>query len=190
MRKLIVSEFLSLDGIMEDPGPDGPFKQAGWSMPYADGQFFKFKLDELFAADALLLGRVTYDGFAKAWPGRKDEAGFSERMNSIAKYVVSENLEKAEWNNSKIIRGDLTEEITKLKQQPGGNILVFGSSVLINALMQNNLIDEYCLLVYPLLLGAGKRLFEDGAGAKLKLLEAKSFDSGIVLLRYQVASGK
>jgi len=184
MRKVIVSEFISLDGVIEDPGGAEKFEHGGWTRPYWNDEVGKFKSDELFASDALLLGRVTYQGFAAAWPSRKDKEGFADRMNSIAKYVVSRELKDPKWNNSKVIKGKVAEQVSKLKEQPGRNILIFGSAELVRSLMQHNLIDEYRLLVYPVVLGSGKRLFEDSIYATLKLVETKAFGSGIVLLRY------
>ena len=185
MRKIVVTEFISLDGVIEDPGGSETFKFGGWTRPYWNDEIAKFKGDELFAADAHLLGRVTYQGFAAAWPSRTDEAGFADRMNNLPKYVVSTTLEKAEWNNSTIIKENIAEEVSKLKQQPSGDILVAGSATLVQTLMQHDLIDEYRLLTYPVVLGSGKRLFKDGTKATLKLIEAKMFSSGVVLLRYQ-----
>jgi dihydrofolate reductase len=176
---------VSLDGVMEGPGPIDEFKLAGWTMPYGNEKIGKFKLDELFASDALLLGRVTYQGFAAAWPSRTDEAGFADRMNSLPKFVVSTTLEKVEWNNSRLIKGNVAEEVSRLKQQPGQDILVAGSATLVQTLMQHDLVDEYRLLVYPVVLGSGKRLFRDGSNATLKLVGTKTFSSGVVLLRYQ-----
>ena len=189
MRRLVVSEFLTLDGVMEDPGGDSSFKHAGWSMPYWDDEIGKLKFAELFAADALLLGRITYQGFAKAWPSVTDEMGFSDRMNGIAKYVVSTTLPTAEWNNSTIIAGDVVEEVTRLKEQPGQNILVAGSGQLVQTLARHNLVDDYYLLIYPVVLGSGKRLFRDDTEAVLKLVETRAYNSGVTLLHYQSAAG-
>jgi dihydrofolate reductase len=169
--------FLTLDGVMEDP--------QNWSFPYWNDEIAKFKKDELFATDAHLLGRVTYEVFAAAWPSRADEAGFADRMNGLPKYVVSTTLEKAEWNNSTIIKENIAEEVSKLKQQPGQDILVAGSATLAQTLMRHDLTDEYRLLVYPIVLGSGKRLFKGGSKAGLKLVETKAFSSGVVLLRYR-----
>ncbi len=155
------------------------------SFPFWNDDIAKFKLDEIFASDALLLGRVTYQGFAAAWPSRTDEAGFADRMNSLPKYVVSTTLAKAEWNNSRLIKENVAAEVTRLKQQPGQEILVAGSDELVQTLMQNDLIDEYRLLVYPVVVGKGKRLFKEGNNVTLKLTESKAFSSGVVLLRYQ-----
>jgi len=178
MRKVVVTMFVSLDGVMEEPA---------WTMPYWNDEIAKFKLDELMATDTHLLGRVTYQGFAAAWPSRTDEQGFADRMNSLPKYVVSTTLEKVEWNNSRLIKANVAEEVSKLKQQPGQDILVAGSATLVQTLMHHDLIDEYRLLTYPVVLGSGKRLFRDGSKAALKLVETRAFSSGVVLLRYQPA---
>jgi dihydrofolate reductase len=124
MRRIFVTEFVSLDGVMEDPGGAEKFVHGGWTMPYWSDEIGKFKLDELFASDALLLGRVTYQGFAAAWPSRTDEAGFAQRMNNLPKYVVSTTLDKAEWNNSHLIKANIAKEVSKLKQQHGQDIMV------------------------------------------------------------------
>ena len=184
MRKIVVSEFVSLDGVMEDPGGSEKSKHGAWTMQYWNDEIGKFKLEELFASDALLLGRVTYQGFAAAWPSRTDEQGFAQWMNSIPKYVVSTTLRQLDWNNSRLIKGNLPDEISKLKQQLGKNILVNGSATLVQTLMQHDLVDEYRLLVYPVVLGDGKRLFKDGKNTKLRLAETKTFPSGVVFLQY------
>ena len=163
MRRIVVSEFVTLDGVMEDPGGAEGFDRGGWAFQFERGpDGDKFKLDEVLEADALLLGRNTYEGFAKAWPTVTDEVGFAEKMNSMPKYVVSSTLESADWNNSTVINGDVAEDVAKLKQQPGGNILVAGSAQLVQTLMDHDLVDEYRLMIYPVLLGSGKRLFKDG----------------------------
>lgn len=175
--KLVVTEYITLDGVMEAPNE--------WFFPYWSDEIAKFKLDELLATDVHLLGRVTYTGFAGAWPSQTDKAGFADRMNSLPKYVVSKTMEKAEWNNSTIIKDNIVEEVSKLKKQPGQDILVAGSATLVQILMAHDLVDEYRLLTYPVVLGKGKRLFKDGSIAALKLVESKSFSSGVVLLCYQ-----
>jgi dihydrofolate reductase len=177
MRKVVVSMFMTLDGVTEAPHE--------WSFPFWTDEIGKFKHAELFASDALLLGRVTYQGFAAAWPSRTDEQGYADRINSLPKYVVSTTLEKPEWNNSTLIKANVAEAIAKLKQRPGQDIVIHGSNTLVRALMPHHLIDEYRLLVYPIVLGSGKRLFRDGSKATLKLVETKTFGSGVVLLRYQ-----
>jgi len=177
MRKIIVTEFVTLDGVTEEPQK--------WSFPFWNDDIGKFKFEKHFASDALLLGRITNEGFAAAWPSRTDEQGYADRMNSLPKYVVSTTLEKAEWNNSIIIQENVAEEVSKLKQQPGQDIVIHGSGTLIHTRMQHDLIDEYRLLVYPIVLGSGKRLFQEGSDAKLNLVETKAVGSGVVLLRYQ-----
>lgn len=182
MRKIFVTEFITLDGVMEAPNE--------WSFPYWNDEIGKFKGDELFGSDAMLLGRVTYEGFAAAWPSRKDEAGFADRMNGLPKYVVSTMLKEAAWNNSRLIKGILADEISRLKQQPGQDIMIAGSARLAQGLLKLGLIDRIQLLVYPVVLGKGKRLFADGDDAKLKLVESKSYSSGVVLQVYETVNSK
>lgn len=184
MRRIVVTEFISLDGVFESPGPDGSgFKYEGWTMQYGNEEFMKFKMDELRAADAQLLGRITYEGFAKAWPERSGDE-FSDKFNSMPKYVVSSTLKKAEWNNSHIIKDNIAVEIAKLKEEKGEDILIAGSGKLVNFLLELGLVDELRLLVYPVVLGIGKRLFKD-SHVKLKLIEATPFKTGVVALRYE-----
>ena len=185
MRRIVVSEFLSLDGVMEAPGDQDKFEQAGWTMPYWNNEIGKFKQEELFDCDCLLLGRVTYQGFAEAWPSRKDDQGFADRMNNIPKYVASTTLKQLDWNNSHLIVGHLAGEVMMLKEKPGKDILVAGSSVLIQTLLAHDLIDEYHLLVYPVILGTGKRLFKEGISKKLKEVEARDLGNGVMLLEYR-----
>jgi dihydrofolate reductase len=186
MRKIIASEFLTVDGVMEDPGGAEKSKHGGWAFQFERGpEGDKVKFDELMAADALLLGRKTYEGFAVAWPSIKDEAGFAERMNGLPKYVVSTTLKEANWNNSRIISSNVADEVSKLKQQPGQDILIAGSGQLIRSLMDDDLVDEFRLMLYPVVLGTGKRLFTEGNYATLKLVEAKPLSSGIMLMRYE-----
>lgn len=180
MSKLIVTEYLTLDGIFEEPGH--------WSFDYWGEEPMLYKYEELFSSDVQLLGRVTYEGFAKAWPTMPDTGDFGERMNNMPKYVVSTTLTHADWNNTTIISEHVVEEIQKLKEQPGQNILVAGSGKLVQTLTQHHLVDEYRFMVYPLVLGSGKRLFPEGSEMlKLKLLETRSFKTGIVVLHYQPA---
>ena len=188
MRKVIVSEYVTLDGVMEDPGGGEKSKHGGWSFQFWNEEAAKYKYDEPFASDALLPGRVTYQGFAKAWPSMTGEQGFAARMNSIPKYVVSKTLKQLDWNNSTLIKGNIPEEVQKLKQQPGQDILVAGSCELVHTLMQHDLIDEYRLMVHPVVLGSGKRLFREGNNKKtLTLVGTKTFSSGIVAITYQPA---
>ncbi len=178
MRKLIVSEFVSLDGVMEAPS---------WTFQFPGEDRDRFKFDELSASDALLLGRVTYEGFAAAWPRMEEQTGeYGAWMNGYPKHVVSTTLqEPLEWNNSSLIKGDLAEEVTDLKEQPGKDILVFGSADLVNTLMRHDLVDEYRLMVFPVVVGGGKRLFGDsGDTTTLKLMGTQTFDSGAVVLSY------
>ena len=177
MRRVVATEYVTLDGIMEEPG--------NWSFPFWSDEAAKFKSDELFASDALLLGRVTYEGFAKAWPTMPDTGAFGERMNGLPKYVVSTTLETVEWNNSRLIKEHVAEEIATLKQQPGQDILLAGSGQLLRTLMEHDLVDEYRLMLYPLVLGSGKRLFtEESAKKVLRLVETKPLSSGVVVLTY------
>jgi dihydrofolate reductase len=191
VMKVVVSEFVSLDGVMEDPGGAEGYKHGGWSFKFKRGpEGDKYKVDELAAADALLLGRVTYQGVAKAWPAIKDPDGFADRMNSIRKYAVSTTLKDSDatWSNTSIIRGDMAAEVAKLKTRPGGNLLVFGSAQLAQSLAQHGLVDDYRLMVYPVILGDGKRLFSNaGTMASLELVDAKPAGDGIVMLTYQAA---
>jgi dihydrofolate reductase len=176
MRKIVVTTFMSLDGVMEDPQ---------WTGAYWNDEIAKYKYEELFASDAMLLGRVTYEGFAASWPGQTDEQGFGDRMNNMPKYVASNTLDKAEWTNSHIIKGDLAEEVMKLKQQPGEDIIVHGSATLTQWLLEAGLVDVIKLLTYPVVVGKGKRLFKDGSAIKMNLLETKTLGSGVVALIYQ-----
>ena len=191
MSRVVVSEFVSLDGVMEDPGGAEGSEHGGWTFQFDQGpDGVKFKVDELSAADALLLGRVTYRGFAAAWPSMEGTGEFGERMNSIRKYVVSSTLSDADatWNNTTVVRGDLAVEIAKLKAEPGGDLLVAGSGQLARTLSSLGLVDEYRLMVFPIVLGSGKQLFSGvGAPATLSLVEAKTTDSGILLLTYRPA---
>ncbi len=178
MRKIIVTEYLTLDGVFEEPGH--------WSFDYFNDEAMLYKRDELFSSDIQLLGRVTYEGFAKAWPTMPDTGDFGERMNSMPKYVVSTTLKNAEWKNTTIINKNVVEEIKKLKEQAGQHILVAGSGKLVQTLMNHDLVDEYRFMVHPVVLGSGKRLFPEGTEqCKLTLVETKSFKTGIVVLHYQ-----
>jgi dihydrofolate reductase len=187
MRKVVASTFVTLDGVFEDPGGAEGFEHGGWSFKYVgrsdDDQ--NYQADLLRETDALLLGRVTYEGFSKAWPAMKDGGWYPEKMNSMPKYVVSSTLRKAEWNNSTIIKSDVAEEVAKLKQQPGENIVIFGSGELVNGLLRHQLIDELRLLVHPVVLGSGKRLFAEGSPVGLTVTEARVFGSGVVLVKYE-----
>jgi dihydrofolate reductase len=188
--RLVVSEFVTLDGVMEDPGGGEKFEHGGWAFQFDRGaEGDKFKLDELLEADAMLLGRVTYEGFAAAWPSRTDEAGFADKMNTMAKYVVSSTLTEPTWQNSTVVRGDVAAEVSKLKQQPGGNLLVAGSCQLAQDLLRHRLVDELRLMVFPIVLGSGKRLFGDGLGpTALRLTRSDAVGDGVLLLTYEAVA--
>jgi dihydrofolate reductase len=186
MGRIVVTEFVSLDGVIEAPGGGEDYKHGGWTFEIERGaEGDKFKLDELVEAEAQLLGRRTYEGFAAAWPKMADEAGFAEKMNGMPKYVVSSTLEEAEWNNSTVLSGDLGEEITKLKQDVDGVILVAGSAQLVQGLIENDLVDDLRLMVFPVVLGSGKRLFGESADKlPLKLTDSRTVGDGIAILTY------
>jgi dihydrofolate reductase len=189
MGRVVVTEFVSLDGVMEDPGGSEDFKHGGWTFEIDRGdEGDKFKLDELFEAEVQLLGRVTYEGFAAAWPTMKGTGEFGEKMNSMPKYVVSSTLEKAEWNNSTVLTGDVAEEVSKLKQDVDGVILVAGSAQLVQTLLEHDLVDELRLMVFPVVLGRGKRLFGETSDKKrLRLTDSKAVGDGITILTYEQA---
>jgi dihydrofolate reductase len=186
--KLVVTEFMSLDGVVEDPGGSEDFEHGGWSFEFKRGdEGDKFKLDELTESDALLLGRTTYEGFAEAWPEREGE--FADKFNNMPKYVVSSTMDEAEWSNSIVIKpDDLEAEVAKLKEQPGGLLQVAGSVQLAGALTDAGLVDEYRIMLYPVVLGSGKRLFGGGLGrANLKLTESRAVGDGVMILIYEPA---
>jgi dihydrofolate reductase len=190
MRKVVVSEFVSLDGVIEDPGGAGGFDRGGWSFRSERGaEGDKFKDDELAAADALLLGRVTYEGFAAAWPQMEEQTGdYGARMNGYPKHVASRTLqEPLEWKNSTLIEGDIADGVSELKQQDGKEILVFGSGELVRTLMEHDHIDEYRLMVHPVVVGKGKRLFGDvGEMRDLRLVDTKPVGpDGVLILTYR-----
>jgi dihydrofolate reductase len=185
--RIVVTEFVSLDGVMEDPGGAENFKNGGWSFEISRGEEGnKFKLDEAFSSEAILLGRVTYQGFAEAWPSREGE--FADKFNNMPKYVVSSTLEKPEWNNSKVLKGDVAEEVGKLKQEQDGDIVVHGSARLVQTLIEHDLVDEFRLMVYPVVLGSGKRLFGETSDKKpLRLVDSKVVGEGVAILIYEPA---
>jgi dihydrofolate reductase len=187
MGRIVVTEFVSLDGVMEDPGGSENFAQGGWSFKISRGdEGDKFKLDETFASEALLLGRVTYEGFAEAWPSREGE--FADKFNNMPKYVVSSTLGHPEWNNSTVLKGDLVEEVRKLKRDQDGDIVVHGSARLVQTLIEHDLVDELRLMVYPVVLGSGKRLFGETSDQKrLRLVESKVVGDGVSILIYRPA---
>lgn len=186
MGRIVVTEFVSLDGVMEDPGGAEGFEHGGWTFEISRGEAGdKFKFDELQEAAAQLLGRVTYEGFAAAWPKMEDEAGFAEKMNSMPKYVFSTTLRDPEWNNTTVLSGDFAEEIAKLKDEVEGTILVAGSCQLVQGLVEHELVDELRLMVFPVVLGKGKRLFGEASGKRpLELVDSKTVGDGIAILTY------
>ena len=191
MRKITVAEFVSLDGVMQAPGgveedTDGGFVHGGWTMPYWHDDMGATLFEELNQADSLLLGRKTWQTHAGAFEAAPADDPFAGLLNSLKKYVVSTTLKSADaWRNSTIISENVVEEVRKLKEQPGKDIYVDGSSVLVHTLAQADLVDEYSLLVFPIVLGSGKKVFPEGFYSGLKLVETKSFPTGVVLLRYQ-----
>ena len=185
MGRIVVTEFVSLDGVVEDPGGSEDFKYGGWSFEFDRGaEGDEFKLDETRGSEALLLGRVTYEGFAEAWPSREGE--FADKMNSMPKYVVSSTLTQPEWANSTVLEaGDLVEAVSKLKQQADGDVVVHGSVQLAQTLIAHDLVDELRLMVFPVVLGTGKRLFGDpGEKKTLRLVDSKVVGDGVVILTY------
>jgi dihydrofolate reductase len=187
MARIVVTEFISLDGVVEDPGGSEDFKHGGWSFKFDRGDGGnKFKVDETMDADAMLLGRVTYEGFAEAWPSRDGE--FADKFNTMPKYVVSSTLSDPEWPNSTVIDGNVIEEVQKLREGPGGDILVHGSVQLAQTLIDNDLVDELRLMVFPVVLGSGKRLFgETGDKKTLKLTDSQTVGEGVAILVFQPA---
>ncbi len=171
---------------MEDPGGSEHTEHGGWSFKFNDPEGMKYKLDEVMEHDAQLLGRVTYEGFAAAWPGMTDDVGFADRMNSMPKYVVSRTLSHADWNNTTVLSGDVADAVGALKRQDGGDILVAGSQTLVRELIAHDLVDEFRLMVFPIVLGSGKRLFADAPGTPiLNLVDLKRLDSGTLILTYR-----
>src|SRR5580765_1964502 len=190
MGQIVVTEFVSLDGVMEDPGGAEDFKYGGWSFKISRGdEGDKFKLDETLASEALLLGRVTYEGFAEAWPSRDGE--FADKFNNMPKYVVSSTLSEPEWNNSTVLNGDVVEQVRKLRQELDGDIVVHGSAMLAQTLLEHDLVDQLRLMVFPVVLGSGKRLFGDTSDTKpLRLVQSKVVGDGVTILIYEPASSE
>ena len=188
MGRIVVTEFVSLDGVMEDPGGSEHSKHGAWTFNFNRGdEGNKFKMDETNNAEAQLMGRVTYEGFAAAWPQRSGDP-FSDKFNSMPKYVVSRTLKKADWNNSTILKGNVVEEVKNLKQRLKGDILVSGSAKLVQTLIANDLVDQLNLMVFPVILGSGKRLFGDTSEMKtLRLAESKPVGDGVLILVYRPA---
>jgi dihydrofolate reductase len=185
VARIVVTEFASLDGVIEAPGGGEDYEHAGWTFEIDRGEEGdKFKLDETMDSDALLLGRVTYEGFAKAWPNMEGE--FADKFNAMPKYVVSSTLEDPEWNNTTVLGGDLKEEVAKLKEQGDGDIVVHGSAQLVQGLLADDLVDELRVMVFPVVLGSGKRLFGETEDKKsLKLTDSKVVGDGVAILVYE-----
>jgi dihydrofolate reductase len=185
MRKIIVTEFITLDGVIEAPGGnETPHPHGGWQSKYRSPEAGKYKIDELSSVDALLLGKNTYEAFASYWPGQAGE-GFADPINQMPKYVISRSLQKVEWNNSHILR-DVTKDVAALKKSDGGDILVYGSATLVKALLHHDLIDELRLMVHPVSIGGGLRLFDDNRELKkFGLKHSRTTDDGILILEYQ-----
>ena len=190
MGRIVVTEFASLDGVMEDPGGSEDFRHGGWTFEYwrgDDGD--KFKVDETMNSAALLLGRVTYEGFADAWPSREGE--FADKFNQMPKYVVSTTLEDPEWTNSTVISGDVGQEVARLRDEIDGDVVVHGSATLVQTLLDNDLVDELRLMVFPVVLGSGKRLFGATDDKKpLRLTDSMTVGDGVAILVYQRASDR
>jgi dihydrofolate reductase len=185
--RIVVTEFVSLDGVMEAPGGGEDFKHGGWSFEISRGdEGDQFKLDETMSSEALLLGRRTYEGFAAAWPSREGE--FADKFNTMPKYVVSSTLENPEWNNSTVLKGDVAKEVAKLRREMDGDIVVHGSARLVQTLLEHDLVDELRLMVFPVALGSGKRLFGETSDKKpLRLVDSKIVGDGVAILTYQPA---
>src|SRR5690242_14423213 len=178
MGKIVVTEFVALDGVMEDPHL--------WQGQFWNDEQAKYKSDELDATEAMLLGRNTYDGFAAAWPQRRGDP-FADKFNALPKYVVSTTLTTPTWEKTTVITGDLPNEVDRLKQHYQGDIVVHGSHTLVQSLIHHDLVDEYHLLIYPIVLGSGIRLFDEGTKTKLVLVDSRQFDTGVMSLTYQAA---
>jgi dihydrofolate reductase len=189
MGRIVITEFVSLDGVMEDPGGSEDYRHGGWSFEFDRGEGGdQFKLDETLETDALLLGRRTYEGFASAWPSREGE--FADKFNSMPKYVVSSTLTEPDWNNTQVVSGDVGEEVARLRDEVDGQIVVHGSAQLVQALLEAGLVDELRLMVFPVVLGGGKRLFgETNDKQSLRLSDSKVVGDGVAILCYEPAEG-
>jgi len=185
MRKIIVTEFITLDGVIEAPGGnETPHPHGGWQSKYSSPEAGKYKVDELANVDTLLLGKNTFEAFAAYWPGQTGE-GFADPINRMPKYVVSRSLQKVEWNNSQLLR-DVAGDVAALKKTDGGDILVYGSATLVRALLHHNLVDELRLMLYPVSVGGGLRIFDDNRELKkFGLKHSRAIDNGVLILEYQ-----
>ena len=187
MGRIVITEFVSLDGVMEDPGGSENFEHGGWSFEFSRGEEGdRFKLDETMETDALLLGRITWQGFADAWPQR--EGDFADKFNEMPKYVVSSTLKDPEWTNTTVLEGDVADAVAKVRDAVDGDIVVHGSAQLVQALIEHGLVDELRLMVFPVVLGTGKRLFGETSDKKaLKLTDSKAVGAGVAIQVYEPA---
>jgi dihydrofolate reductase len=188
MRKVVAAEYVTVDGVMTDPGGVGEIERGGWSNAYFNDELAQYQSEQLFASDALLLGRATFEGFAAAWPTMEQTEGeFAVRMNALPKFVASRSLqEPLPWNGT-LLKGEVADEVAKLKEQPGQDVLIYGSGELVNLLHPHGLIDEYRLMVFPVTLGEGEHLFREGSKAELRLTGTKTTATGVVVLSYEPA---
>jgi dihydrofolate reductase len=189
MRKIVAAEYVTIDGVMQDPGGVGEIEHGGWSNEYFDDELAVLQSEQLFRSDALLLGRITFEGFAAAWPSMEETEGdFAVRMNTLPKYVASRTLEAPLLWNGTLLEGDLVAAVADLKEQPGEEILIYGSAQLVNALLAADLIDRYQLMVFPVTLGSGTRLFANDELKSLSLVSVSKTGSGVAVLMYGRAS--
>ena len=187
MRKIIVTEFMTLDGVIEAPGGEPTHPHAAWSFDFGSPGYYEYKVAELFGVEALLLGKKTYEGFAAAWPGRTDEAGYADRINKMPKYVVSTTLQQADWSPTHILR-DVAKDVGALKQTGEGDILVFGSGSLVKGLLQHQLVDELRLMIHPVTIGGGLGIFPQGREKqRWSLKQSKEIDNGVLILEYAIS---
>ena len=182
MGRIVVTEFVAIDGVMEAPGGEEGYRHTNWTFEFPDEGQYDYKLEELHDSDALLLGRVTYEGFAAAWPERTDEQGFADKFNSMPKYVVSSTLENPEWNNTTVLDGDFPDSVRRLKDEVDGNIVVHGSAMLVHSLLDHDLVDELHLMIFPVVLGVGKRAFPNDLEDKrtFELTDHRQYGSIVV----------
>jgi dihydrofolate reductase len=185
MGRIVVTEFVSVDGVMEAPGGEPGYAHSGWTTDVEGQDHFAYKLEELMESDVLLLGRVTYESFAGAWPDRDDEAGFAAKMNAMPKYVVSSTLGEVAWENSTLLEGQVAEAVRRLRDEVDGTILVAGSRTLVHTLLENDLVDELRLMVFPVVLGSGARVYpETERKIPLELMDTRRYESGVVVNVY------
>ena len=185
MGRVVVTEFISLDGVIQAPGDPDEFERGGWAQGGGD-ESMQFKFEELMASDAQLLGRTTYEGFARAWPTMEGTGAFGDKMNGMPKFVASSTLTDPDWANTTVLEGDLRREVEALKDRYDGDILVGGSAQLVQSLVEQDLVDELRLMMFPLVLGKGKRLFGDTSETKaLELVDVRTLEDGVFILTYR-----